>query len=280
MKNPYVIILLLVFSSCLEPVEIDLPDGDNRRVVYGWLSSVPEDCLVKLQWSNSFNDAIEFERIKGATVYVTSNSEKIDFVEQTEEGLYLPSDYNFEFLPNNFYRLWVITDGDTLVSDFERLGVVSPVDSVFSSFLVDPDAFDISNQQPNYYISALIDDDPNVRNFYRWKVYVNGEEQKTANDLILFDDLITNGNRFRMDANNVLFTIDDSVSFKNLSLSEAAYNYYVAVQLQTVNSTLEPNVRPTNIIGNIKNMTHPDQEVFGFFGVSDVQVINDVTIGN
>lgn len=275
-QNILSLVCLSFLIGCLEPISLDLPDGQSRRVVYGWISDKAGDSQVKLSWSNSFNSNQAYETIDNADVYVReSGGRQIDFL-PIGDGVYLPSVDDMELQMGIAYRLWVITEGDTLISSFEIPKSTPPIDSAFTSFLVDPEQYAVNEDQENYYLSALINDEEGTRNYYRWKIYVNGELQSRSSDLFLFDDLFTDGNRFRVDASNVLFALGDSISFEQYSLTSGAYEYYEAIQAQTANNTLGPNAKPTNIVGNMQNISDPDQEIFGYFGASQVQLVSSV----
>ncbi len=62
------------------------------------------------------------------------------------------------------------------------------------------------------------------------------------------------------------------IQVEQLSLSEEAYHFWSLVEKQQVGSTnlFQPNA--IKIRGNVKNISNPDEEVLGFFGVSGVAI--------
>ncbi|UXP31373.1 DUF4249 domain-containing protein [Reichenbachiella agarivorans] len=269
--------VLWSLAGCIEPVSLELGSGQSDFVVFGWLTNQDEQYQISLTKSNGFNDREAYPLVNDAQVYVYSGSgARYRFVEEKNSGIYFPEDDGFIGEVGESYLLYVIVEEDTLVSTTEYLMPLPKIDSSFVSFVVDPSRFEVQENQANYYVSAMIQDQPNVRNYFRWKVYVNGVLRNTPSELVLFDDLFLDGNRFRVDANNVLFKKGDSVSVVQYSLSEQAYNYYVQLKGQTDNSTLTPNAKPSILEGNISSLSSPEIQVFGYFGASEAQVVSGI----
>ena len=105
-------------------------------------------------------------------------------------------------------------------------------------------------------------------------MFVNNELRNSPEELVLFDDQFTNGNSFKYDAGNVLFTQGDEVFFQHMSLSIGAYGYYKNIRDQISNSTLSPRVIPGIIEGNMTNQNDPDELVLGYFGASEISNIS------
>ncbi len=151
--------------------------------------------------------------------------------------------------------------------------VLSAIETPFINFIADPATFEISPEDENFFISAFVDDQADEDNYYRWKVFVNDELRNQPEELVLFDDRFTNGNKFKFDAGNVLFTQSDVTYFQHMSLSKTAFEYYQNIKAQTSNSTLRPNILPGIIPGNMRNKHDPDELVLGFFGASEVSMV-------
>ncbi|RJE75013.1 DUF4249 domain-containing protein [Reichenbachiella sp. MSK19-1] len=282
MNTRVVILLLLATSgvlsiSCLEEVKVDLPSGEPRRVVYGWIRHDHTNQEIKLNWSNSYASTENYEPISQVGVYVYSDrGNKYTFTEVENTGIYITDTNDFATVVGASYQLFLITDGDTLVSYSEKMQAVPSIDTSFVSFIVDPQRFVVEDEQDNYYVSALINDEPDVANYYRWKIYVNGELRNHPSEIVLFDDLFTDGNKFRVDAKNVVFKKGDSVSVEQYSLTSRAYQYLVAIKNQTDQNSIGPNAKPNQVIGNVRSISDPNSVVFGYFGVSDVTLVREI----
>lgn len=156
----------------------------------------------------------------------------------------------------------------------EKMPGLSPVENAFVNFIADPADFNVDPEDENFFVTAFVDDDPDMDNYYRWKIYVNDELRNQPEELVLFEDRFTNGNKFKFDAGNVLFTETDLPYFEHMSMSKGAYDYYNELKAQTSNSTLSPSVIPGVIIGNMSNQSDPSELVLGYFGASEVILVN------
>jgi len=265
------IIVLLVNNSCIDEIGLDLPSGPEKVVVFGWITNEEKPYEIKISVSNNFSDLADYESISGAEVYVMDQlSNRYDFVEISGTGRYISDSLIFRGETENAYQLTIIANGTTYMSDTAALHNLSPIDEAYINFIADPAEFEIEPDDDNFFVSAFVNDDLANEDFYRWKVIVNEELRNRPEELVLFSDKFTNGNRFRFDAGNVLFNSSDQVHFIHMSLSKDAFEYYELLKDQTDNSTLTPKTQPAIIQGNINNIDDPQQLVLGYFGASEV----------
>lgn len=272
------IILFFIFAccchACIDPIDLNLDAEKSHLVVFGWVTDEPIAYEVKLSLSNGFSDKKEYQPISNAKVFVTDQlSNRHDFIEVARTGRYLSDPSTFIGIPGYTYQLTIIHEGNTYQSSREEMPKLPPVENASIGFISNPLDFEIKSNDNNFFISAFINDDPDVDNYYRWKVFVNGRLRNLPEELILFNDRFTNGNRFKFDAGNVLFTQSDNPHFQHRSLSKKAYEYYVNMKDQTSNSTLSPRIQPGIIRGNISFQGNQDELVLGYFGASQVVTI-------
>ncbi|MEO9967802.1 MAG: DUF4249 domain-containing protein [Reichenbachiella sp.] len=261
----------LISFSCLDQINLDIGTGSSSVVVFGWVTSEARPYEIKLNLSNGYSDQSGYPPITGAEVYVTDQmGNRFDFIEVTESGRYFSDPSTFIGVPNNTYQLTIIHEEQTYTSTQELMPALTPVEDAFINFIADPADFQIDPTDENFFVSAFVDDDPNVDNYYRWKIYVNGELRNQPEELVLFDDRFTNGNKFKYDAGNVVFTQSDRPSFEHMSLTKRAYDFYQNLQKQTSSSTLSPRTQPGIIEGNMKNQDDPNDLILGFFGASEI----------
>lgn len=276
-KLIYHIVLIgvgLLAISCIDQINLDLKAGETNVVVFGWITNKPEAYEISITRSNGYSDQTGYPAVSGAEVYVTDHqNNRYDFVEVDNTGKYLSDPSAFIGVPGATYRLTIITEESTYTSTAEAMPLLTNIEDPFINFIADPAEFEIDPTDENFFISAFVDDDPNVENYYRWKVFVNGQLRNQPEDLVLFDDRFTNGNKFRYDAGNVVFTARDTPFFEHMSLTEGAYDFYLNLRDQTSNSTLSPSIQPGIIEGNISNINDPDELVLGYFGASEVRLI-------
>lgn len=270
-----ILIIGLAYWSCIDPIELDLDTGKTNLVVFGWVTNENVPYEIKLAQSNGYSDQSGYPPVNAAEVFVTDQRNiRYDFNEVGQTGVYRSDPASFVGVPGLSYRLTIRIDGKTYTSTSEHMPPLSMIEDAFINFVADPAEFEVDEDDENFFVSAFINDDPDIENYYRWKIYVNDEFRNQPEELVLFDDRFTNGNRFRFDAANVLFTESDQPYLQHMSLSAGAFKYYNDLKDQTSNSTLSPRTQPGIIIGNMSNVDDPNELVLGYFGASEVMQID------
>ncbi|WP_422362282.1 DUF4249 domain-containing protein [Reichenbachiella sp.] len=275
--SSYIAIFLIVFiySSCIDEIDLDLDTGESHLVVFGWITNEIVPYEIKLSISNGYSDQTGYPAVSGAEVFVTDQEgDRYDFVEIPGTGKYQSDPTNFVGSPGSVYQLTVLHNQNIYTSSPEEMPELSVAEDAFVNFIADPADFEIDPEDENFFISAFINDDSTTSNFYRWKVYVNDQLRNSPEELVLFDDQFTNGNKFKFDAGNVLFTQADDAHFQHMSLSKEAFDYYKNIKEQVSNSTLSPRVLPGIVEGNMINVNDPNELVLGYFGASEVLNVN------
>ncbi|MEP2023068.1 MAG: DUF4249 domain-containing protein [Reichenbachiella sp.] len=269
------VILGLLNLSCIDPIDLDLDSGKTNLVVFGWITNENMAYEIKLARSNGYSDQSGYPPITDAEVFVTDHlNNRHNFIEKENSGIYLSDPALFVGIPGNFYQLTINYNDQVYVSSMEEMPQLGAAEDAFINFISDPAEFEIDENDENFFVTAYIDDDSLTENYYRWKVFVNNELRNLPEELVLFDDRFTNGNKFKFDAANVLFTESDILYFQHMSMTKGAYEYYNAIKDQTSHSTLSPRIQPGIIIGNMSNRDDPNELVLGYFGASEVTTIH------
>jgi hypothetical protein len=199
------------------------------------------------------------------------------------------------------FRVSVITpDGDSIISDYDTLHQVPPVDSIHYSIKKVTSSTGLSTQGLQFYVD-LKGTNTDSR-YYRWVIYETWEyhaaypvEYYWSYGLIPHHLFPPDSSRFTCwDTRKIpkIFTLSTdnlsqntynnfplqyvdnttqklfngySILVEQIALSQTAYNYWN--QLKT-NSTQEGGMyekQPVSIQGNLHDVTHPDKKVLGFF---------------
>jgi hypothetical protein len=274
-KRSYMFILVgVLFISCIDEIDLNLDSGPTKLVVFGWITNEVKPYKISVKFSNSFESLDPFPAFSGAEVYVLNEaSERFDFFEQGESGTYYSKPENFIGMPGETYQLFVVKDNKLYKSVVEKMNPLPPIEYAFISFLADPNEFEIGPEDENYFVSAFVVDDPDEDNYYRWKISVNDVLRNKSEELVLFDDQFTNGNDFKFDASNIVFTSSDEPKLLHMSLSKRAFEYYKLLKNQSDNSSLSPRIQPSILKGNMTNDNDPNELVLGYFGASEVQEV-------
>ena len=212
------LILILLLSGCEKVVNVDLNVADPAVVIEGNVDAVNRLAEVKISKTSSYFDQSESEKVSGADVWITINDLESYQLEEIQNGI-----YSFEEIPvktGATYRLMVTSNSKI----FEGTSVLQPkikIDTLLSYYDDSYSFFD-----DNYVVSVYFDDPPNVDNYYRIKVYVNGELRNKADDFVLFSDRYFDGRRVWIDLQNFDFNPDDTVDVQLISLDEKIYDFY------------------------------------------------------
>ena len=266
--------ILLAIGACVEPIDLDLPAQEERIVVYGWVTSENKPHEITVTRTLDFNNNSPYPPVSGAQVYVLDRlDQRYDFLERGNTGVYVSDSTDLVTRVGDAFTLYIITlDGMQIISSEEEIKNLPPLSSTIVEFVSDPQEVNLEPDDPNYFVTGFVEDEINIRNYYRWQVLVNDSIRNSPEELVLFDDQFTDGNLFRFDASNVLFTENDRVSILHMSMNQEAYNYYVQLKDLTGNDLVGPVVQSFPLIGNLREVD-TGRDVLGYFGASDVHLV-------
>ena len=260
-------------SACEESVNLDLPKGTPRVVIGGWISDEAVPYRITVSQTIGFNDQETDPAIQARNVYVTDNfSNRYDFEHTQEQGVYESDPLDFVGVVGRRYTLHVIFFDETrFQSTTETLQKVSQLDTIFFEPSFDPEFVIDDPRASIFLIRGRIDDIPNVENYYQWKVYVNDTLRSRPEELIIFNDKFTDGNFFETRITNLFLKQKDTVRIEHSSISEQAFDFYSLLISQTQSNRVGPGSLPTPVVGNMGNVTNPQEMVLGYFGASQIQ---------
>ncbi len=262
----------VAFTSCEEPADLDLPLGEPRMVISGWITNKEEPYTVSVTQTIGFNDQSTDPGVEGAEVYVTDRlSRRFDFNPTTQKGIYQSDPNTLTGIPGEAYILHVVLpDGKEFVSEREVLQPVPKLDTVFYGTSFDPTLPITDPNAKVFFAKGTIEDIPDIRNFYRWKMYVNDTLKNLPGEVVIFNDKFTDGRTFELKVTDILMKEGDELRVEQLSLTESAYDYYALLIALLDNAQVGPNTPPSAIRGNIRCVGEPDELVLGYFGASQI----------
>ncbi len=272
-----ILLVALIFTSCEDIIELDVPEGPTKLVVDALLTNGDSIQRIHLTTTAPYFDANPTPRLSGAIVFVTtSKGDSIYFTENGDPGTY-EANYRVEDSTITYTLNIISPDGREYRSFSESLNRVPPID-----------VFEQSDERaappgPNEgeigYIGLLTTTEPaGPGDFYRWVTFVNGEQRRDPFDLIINDDRLVDGNEIReWDIVYDLFP-GDTCEIWQMSISERAFNYWSLVFDQITNFGGPFDTPPAPIEGNVYNVNDPDEKVLGFFGVSKVSIASFITV--
>ena len=296
-------VVILVLSSCVKVYSPKIKGSDlNKYVVSGQVTLGEDTQTVNVSLTSSINNP-SYIPVKGCNVSITDNKHNTFTMVDLGNGDYSTMIAPKYLVPGKAFRVDVITpEGDSIVSDYDTLTSAPPVDSIY--YLrkdVESPIPGQSTQGIQFYID-LNGTNANSR-YYRWKIYETWEYHSRYPREWYYDGVLHHiyppdsslytcwdtrmiPKVFTLSTDNLsqnkyndfpLQYVDNTTSrlaygysmlVEQMSLSKAAYNYWD--QLRT-NSTQEGGLyekQPIAIIGNMHDLTHPENEVLGFFSAT------------
>ena len=272
MKNFPILLFAGIFliTACEKVVDIEIQASERTLVVEGGLLHRAEGAndlqSISLRSTVPFLAKTGTEPVTDAQVRVFDEQEVFPFV-HTSDGVYTAR------IPTRIgqtYRLEIDIASQTIIAE-ETLSPVSPIDSAYASFEEETTFTDAG-----YFIKIDTRDQPAVRNFYHWRVYVNDSlaivpDPGNRVNLIAEDEFF-DGEQIRGYKPNeeVILEPGDLVRVEQWGISERYYDYLFQVFSQTSATPLLGNPPPARIIGNLRIPEGDGTSVLGYFSVASV----------
>ena len=244
--------LALTNMSCEKVIDLELDTAEASIVIEGKLeASATEFQLAISQTSAYFSPALPVP-VDGAEVNLRDNQGNAWPMTELSNGTYLA-----ELTPEigQTYSLEVFVLDETYRASSSLLPAVELI------------AVDYEYQPGNgilgegYVVSLLFEDDGSTKNYYQIKHSINGEDQNNADDLLLYDDNLFNGNEVSLPITGKSFNPGDTLEIHLIHMDEPSFEYLRTLS-DIVGSPGGPNgavAAPSNPLSNWTN------SALGFF---------------
>ena len=308
-KWKYLCLLLFlgaVLSTCVNPLEVEVPDETQGLVVNASLTTYPGLQEVRLYKSAAFTTRALYYAVTNAQVWVEDELEQRQFFFESvkNSGIYLPQNRNFVGEIGKTYVLHISTSNNqTFASKPEKLKGTPPIKKIYPEAIISEDP--VMGQVLSGYKILLDTDDPASKgDYYRWS-WVHYERQAYC---LTFDGIPFGGNlatrigiaccetecwdihRCYLNCTNVLSDAlingrsvsrqalhsipycprDYYIEVQQRSISKDAYNYWRTVdQLSSNNGSIFDSA-PAAVRGNMSCTSDSTLQVYGLFEVADV----------
>jgi len=257
-----VLILIGFLNSCTDTVDVDVPNGGARLVVeasINWEKGTSgQTQTIKLSLSTAFFDSNPDVPVTGASVIVTKDDDGAQFVfDDQNNGDYITN--NFEPEIDQPYTLEILYNGQTYVAN-ETLMSVTEINNVEQTLEGDGDEEEIQ-------IKVFFDDPATIENYYL------GEFNSSVNPLLTLtalSDQFTDGNENFIEFDNEELVAEATVDISVYGISEAYFNY-IDILIEQSGETDGPfQTTPVQLRGNCFNQNNSNEEVLGYFRLSEV----------
>ncbi len=248
-KYCQLLIVILLFWSCEEKIDVDLKRVSSKMVVEGFVTNSENPIVIKLSQSQEFFNQSSFIPVEKASAQIESQLSADQLIEESP-GYYVAT--RMAAIPGRFYTLQISSGGEK-VTAIAQLPFPVALDTVY---------FRYSSLQKDS-LNAIVEfqDPAGGENYYRIKLYHN--RRYAVNDYFLVTDGFLNGTKMVVQIYYRFFSPGDTIGVELLNLERNTWKYFKGLSetiQQGVNSQA-PGNPPTNLTGEAMG-------VFGAYSVS------------
>ena len=293
-RGAYISVLLISIMGCKKPYSpAVITNVTNFLVVEGMINTGPDSTIIKLSRTVNLSAGITANPETGASLAVESDANNTYPLTETKSGYYTAA-LNLD--NTRKYRLRITTSGNQqYLSDFVPVKVAPPVDSV--GFIV---------QGNSVQIYANTHDPQNSTHYYRWdytetwefhslyqSTYVtNGQAivprkaaqlnyycwaTDTSSTIVLGSsaklqqDVIYQNPITSVASTSEKIEMKYSILVKQYALTTDAYNFWTNLKKNTEQLGSIFDAQPSQINGNVHNVTNASEPVVGYISAGTVQ---------
>ena len=267
-----ILLSLLALTACEDKIDLDLPQrGPEQLVVDGWLTDIDTVHYVRLSKTSAYFSEDEVPPVSNATVVLENDQGNLDTLPEDPQqaGRYIIEGGGEV---GRSYRLQIADGDNQYVSEWEEITAVPPILDIKWEENEPSDISDEDEEEGLIY-SVLIDtyEDEGPNDFYRWRVFVNGEYQSEPEDIIIANDNGVDGSIVAdYDVSDEYYALGDTVTIWQESISESMYDFWLKVLNQTAFTGSPFDTPPAPIESNLSNTDENGVKPLGIFGASSV----------
>ncbi len=182
----YIYLLLLLPLACIDPFEVEVPEGPQLLTVEGFLTTSPGPHIIKLSRSATYGSAFEglVRPVRDATVIVRDDLGNVAFLAEDldERGNYLTPE-GFRAVVGRTYTLQIqLIEGNVYTSLPERIESVPEIKNLGYEIVRIPVEGE-TNDRSGVQLVVDVDDPADQDNFYFWRTGPSTFIIKTRPDL-------------------------------------------------------------------------------------------------
>lgn len=262
-------VIIIVFASCEDVVDVEVQDGPTRLVVEASLNwekgTAGNQQTIRLSESTPFFNTGAITQVTGASVVVTNDSSGDEFVFGDQgNGEYLST--TFEPVLNQSYSLRIEHNGEV----YTATETMTPVTDITDIFQNREEGFNDEELE----VHVVFNDPEEEGNNYLFKFYREGD---LLPSLEVGEDRFLNGNEIDWwfeieedeDENIEPFQPGDVLQIEMYGISRPYYDY-IKILVEQLGGTGLFESTPVTVRGNCINETNPENYAFGYFRLTEV----------
>lgn len=293
-KILYYSIIAILFIACKKPYNPAVINSPKSYLVVEGVINADDTTKIVLSKSVNLSTAGTSNPVLNATLSVEGDDNSIYNLVEEGNGAYMLTGVSLN--NSSKYRLRMkLEDGRQYISDFEQVKLTPPIESI--GFKVQGSGLEIYanthdlNNNTHYYrfeynetwafhakyhsnweaMGVDVQIRPEANDIYHCfagnasSTIILGSSEKLSSD-VLFQQPIT-----AIDSTSEKVETKYSILVKEYALSADAYKFYTNIKKNTEKLGSIFDAEPSQISGNIHNVTDATETVIGFMGVGTVQ---------
>ncbi len=268
---------ILVSWSCVEIIDIDIPQTDSKLVIEGRLLNESSIQVIKISESLNYYETRGLAPYEDAEVNLMDQQYNViqSFIYSPEDSLY-SSASPIQLAVGQGYVLQIEARGETLEAK-GRVLKNATLDSIYYLSTEELESMGQPVLEDGYFLFVNGKLNNEGIEYFKMDVTVNGYFRNGRNDFtksILTSEFI--GKEFQALPIPGPFEEGDAVVLELYSLNEDVYQYFDEFRNLFMNGGGVFSSPPVNPTTNIKNLTNPKNEPLGYIQFSSVKRRNIV----
>lgn len=266
----YILLSFFLFHtvSCVETVDLDLEDSQERLVIEGLIKwekgTTGREQEIRLKKTVPFYEG-RLTPATGALVRVESSEGVVFVFEEEAPGRYTTESFEIEI--GGRYTLTITYEGEIFTAS-ETLVPVPEIDKVEQSL---DKGLSINTPEITVFFTDTENEENFYRNYFRRVRRTNGNVVSVIFENFVFNDDFQDGNQIlnfyeEEDIND--FLVNDEFEIVLYGISEDFYKYLDILEDQDDEGGPFV-VPPVDVRGNCINTTNPDNYPYGYFALSE-----------
>ena len=237
------LILLIILAGCERIIDVDLNSASPAIVIQGSLNMKPQKAEVNISQTVSYFSGTSENPVSYAKVFIENREGKKYVLTENNPGYYKSATLSLQY--GETYKL-TVDNGGVIYTANSKLNPPIEIDSISYRY---EKGFAFVDE--GYYITLHFNDPAEFENYYRIKVYKNGNYKNEFSSLIVFDDRLINGQNLSVGLPDRVFEIGQKATVELISLDKGAYEYYKTFrELLNVNPGSAAPANPTSNLTN------------------------------
>ena len=239
-----IFVACFAFSACEKVIEFNLADSKSTIVIEATITNNRDPFTVLVSKTSPYFGTATTNLVSGAKVSVRVENGIPKYFKESFPGVYKLE--KITVTSKNWYILDVEYEGITYSARSYLNDLVPIMDFSLSYF----DGFGLFDS--GYKVNCFIRDPAGIKNYYRMKIYVNGELNENEGEINIYSDELFDGKVIGLVQHSAVFKETDHILVELQSIDKATYDYFSTLESISGIEMIQ-SASPANPISNFDN---------------------------